>query len=93
MLAPFGLAMLTSLVGSNLIYLHSRHQLWLQQPLSLTFSRLGGILIICSLVILLMTMQPLAAVFSLIVWVMLLLGIFPYLGALKQLRKRKPHRE
>lgn len=82
----FCLALLTSLAGSALIYLVSRHQLWLSKPLPARPTRWLGFALIClSLIILLNDMQPVAAVFVLLVWVMLLLVVFPYLGAAKSL--------
>lgn len=84
----FSLALLLSFSGSISIYLASRHQLWLKQPLpSRPLHWLGITLISLSLLVLLNVMQAVAALFLLLVWVMLLLVVFPYLGAAKTLRK------
>lgn len=84
----FSLALLLSFSGSVLIYLASRHQLWLSRKLPARPLRwLGLTLIALSLMALLSEMQAVAAIFLLLVWVMLLLVVFPYLSAAKTLRK------
>ncbi|MCX4192556.1 hypothetical protein [Methylophaga sp. OBS1] len=85
----FYLALLLSMGGSVLIYLGSRHQLWLSHQLpARPLQWMGFSLIGLSLILLLGEMQAVAAVFLVLIWVMLLLVLFPYLGAAKSLRNR-----
>lgn len=85
------IALILSFGGSVLIYLASPHQLWLSHTWSaVLLRRMGFVLLAISLTILILTMQTVAAIFMLLVWLMLLLVLFPYIGALKALRKSRP---
>lgn len=82
------LALMLSFTGSVCVYLASRHQLWLNKVWTAPYLRnIGLILLGISLVLVITSMQLVAGVFMLLIWVMLLLVIFPYIGALKSLRR------
>lgn len=86
----FHLALLLALGGCALIYLTSCHQLWIKKQLPTSPYRLLGVLLIgLGLLVLLGVMQAIAAIYVLSVWIMLLLVLFPYLGAAKSLRETK----
>ncbi|MAX53888.1 MAG: hypothetical protein CMH22_18075 [Methylophaga sp.] len=84
------LALMLSFGGSVCVYLASRHQLWLNKVWPAPYLRyIGLILLGISLVLVITTMQLVAGVFMLLVWVMLLLVLFPYIGAWKSLRRAR----
>lgn len=83
-------ALLLSFVGCVCIYLASRHQLWLKSTITWPAPRLrhiGLIQLSISLMLVITSMQFVAGLFILLIWVMLLLVLFPYIGAWKSLRR------
>ena len=84
------LAMLTALLASALWYASSANQRWLAVPLRVrqrTTPAVVAVLLLyaTSLIMLSMAISTLVAIFLLVHWVMLLLAVFPYLGALREI--------
>lgn len=78
-----------ALAGCIVIYLMSPHQRWMNQRLAARFFLgIGAGLLIISLYFLITVMQTAAAVFTWFSWIMLLLLVFPYLGALSTLKSK-----
>lgn len=83
------LGLLISLSGFLCLYLASPNQLWLNKPWGLRAALLIGLILICSgLYLLAQPLSLLAAIFTLLHWVMLLAVLSPYLGALLRNRKK-----
>lgn len=83
MSADFALGLLSGFAACLGFYLALPHQRWLARPLRPRPARTaGGILLVVALALFCQALQPVVAVFVLAVWVMLLLMLFPYLGAL-----------
>ncbi len=82
------LALILSFGGSVCVYLASRHQIWQNKVCPAPNLRYTGLILLgISLVLVITSMQFVAGVFMLLIWVMLLLVLFPYIGALKSLRR------
>jgi hypothetical protein len=89
MIASFTGGLLIILAGCIAIYLASPHQRWLVRSRTSRINVWGGVLLlIAGLVVLMNSMQGAAAVFVWLVWIMLLLVFFPYLGVLFSIRKK-----
>lgn len=74
--------MALTFAGCACLYLASPRQLWLKTPLCARPARVAaGILSIGGLTAFIQAMYVVPAVFTFITWVMLLLVIFPYIGA------------
>lgn len=89
-----GLAFLLIAMCTALWYLSSPHQRWLAMPLRAWPARLPGcVLVMGALWLLLRVMQPAAAVFTQLSWLMLMLIAWPCLGAIaRPLGDRQPSR-
>jgi len=75
--------LLMAFVACVCIYLSSRHQLWIARQGPLPAAKWTGVgLLILSLFMMTVAMQVIAAVFTLLIWVMMLFVLFPYLGVL-----------
>jgi hypothetical protein len=75
-------ALLLVLLGCAGFYLSARHQSWQTRPLPARPARLlSSALLLASLYALTRTMNTVPAVFTFVVWSMVLLVAFPYLGA------------
>ncbi len=84
------LALMLSFGGSVCVYLASRHQFWLSKVWPASYlRRIGLLLMSISLILVITTMQLVAGVFMMLIWVMLLLVLFPYIGAWKSLRRAR----
>ncbi len=71
------------LAGCLSLYLAAPHQCWLTMAWPARPARLIGIaLLFLSLIMLGQTLQGIAAVFTIVVWVMLVSTALPYLGVL-----------
>lgn len=83
------IGLLALLLGTTSIYLASPNQRWRAEPLPALSARIfGAILLALGLVFLLKVLQPAAASFVFIHWLMLLFVAFPYLGALLAARRK-----
>lgn len=70
------------------LYLASPYQRLLAQPLASRPARVAGaVLLVVGSVLIGQGMQFVAAVFTVLTWVMLLLVLLPYLGALRPLKR------
>jgi hypothetical protein len=71
------------------LYLASPHQRLLAQPLTSRPARVAGavLLLVVGSVLIGQEMQFVAAVFTVLTWVMLLLVLLPYLGVLLSLKR------
>jgi|ACQI01.1.fsa_nt_gi hypothetical protein len=83
------IALLTGFLGSLSIYLTSPNQLWLNQPFAKTTGLLVGALfwIVC-LALLMQGLQVVVAIFIFVVWIMVVLTLLPYIGALKKIKSK-----
>lgn len=76
-------AWLLTATGSLTLYLASRHQGWLPQPLSARYARtVAVLLLIAGLGLLLRSLQTPAALYVYVTALMLFLVAWPFLGAL-----------
>ncbi len=83
-------ALLPLLLGAVSLYLASANQCWRTTSLPAYSSRMFGIILLAiGLLALLKVLQPAAAAFVFVHWLMLLFVIFPYLGALRLARRRR----
>ncbi len=88
------LGLLLSLGGSVAFYLASPHQLCLRQPWPARPARLAALLLIGGSVLpLSQALLPATLLFVLLTWLMLLLSLLPYLGALYQHLAREASHE
>jgi hypothetical protein len=80
--------LLLALAGCTAFYLASPQQRWRAAPLPARPARLAaGVLLIAGMAALCQALQPLTATYVLLIWVMLLLVLLPYVGALLVLRR------
>lgn len=83
------LGLLLATAGSISLYLTSPNQRWLDVPWHPMPARLtGGFLMIAGLILPWQAMQPLAAVFTWGIWVMLVFLLYPGLGVLFSLHRK-----
>lgn len=81
-MAPYSvIALVSSLAGCVSIWLSSPHQSFLRHPVSARIWRpAGGCLMLVGMLLLCRGMQPLAAIFLFLTWVMVWSVALPYLG-------------
>jgi len=78
------LALSVAAMGCAFFYLSSPHQRWLAKPLPARPARaVAGCLSLAGLYTCTRAMDIVPAAFTFVTWVMLLLVVFPYLGALR----------
>jgi hypothetical protein len=83
------LALTPAFVGCACFYLASPHQRWRAAPLPRRPARVAaGVLSLVSLFALTRAMNAVPAVFTFVTWVMVLLVVFPYVGAALRTTKR-----
>lgn len=88
MAGSVALGLALAAAGCASIYLASPHQRWRAAPWPAQPARWAGALLLpAGLIALLQGLQAAAASFVLLHWVMLLLVLFPYLGALMAARR------
>lgn len=84
------IALVLAFAGCASFYLASPHQRWRAAPLPAKPARAVALgLAVASLVAFLCAMRAAPAVFAFVSWVMLLLVVFPYVGALFTLRRER----
>lgn len=87
----FFLAMALIALGGAGFYAASPHQRWRGAPLPAGPTRgLGALLLLAALMLLLRVMQPAAAVFTHLSWLMLWLTVWPCVGAFAARADRRP---
>ncbi|KAA5604324.1 hypothetical protein F1188_16660 [Roseospira marina] len=78
------LSLLLASAGCVALYLASPHQRWRPRPWPRRRAhRVGALLLVGSLIVLSAAMQPVAAVFTVITWAMVMLVLLPLVGVLR----------